>query len=186
MSELSIFCRQVRNRSLEHQAAMKLLGEAGLIGQMAAILRQELDSMVRVIYLLAQSEVRRAQLLSLSVNGERWHQQQSKAAVTDRQMVELATHLQGWTNSVYKFGCAFIHLSSMHDYNDRDPLINLPSKEREDIIAHCRHYHGGPCADRTTFTDLVPYLPRVMEKIASNLECYVKSLESGQPADIAL
>ena len=42
--------------------------------------------------------------------------------ITDKEMVELAQELQGWTESVYKFGCAFIHLSGLHDYNSRDPL----------------------------------------------------------------
>lgn len=53
VSSIESFCRQVRSRSKEHQKAIGLLSEAGLAGQMVAILRQELDSMVRVIYLLA-------------------------------------------------------------------------------------------------------------------------------------
>jgi hypothetical protein len=36
--------------------------------------------------------------------------------MTDREMIVIAHELQGWTQSVYKFGCAFIHLSSLHDY----------------------------------------------------------------------
>lgn len=177
MSEIMMFCRQVRSRSNEHQRAMKLLADAGLKGQMVSILRQELDSMVRVIYLLAQSPERRAALIKSSVNGVRWIKENSKGAVTDKEMVELSQHLQGWIQSVYKFGCAFIHLSFLHDYNDRDPLTLISSSERYDILRHCRIYHGGPHSNNPSYLDLVSYFPRILEKIAGNLEHYLEDLE---------
>lgn len=179
MDFLSIFLRQVRHRSEEHQRAMLLLAKEGLAGQMVAVLRQETDSMVRVIYLLTQSPKRRAALIEASVRGEKWSQPNSRASVTDKEMVDLAQNLQGWTRSVYKFGCAFIHLSGLHDYNDRDPLEQLPLQEREDILDHCRYYHGGPQENDAKFSDLVIYLPSVLEKIAGNLECYLDHLEQG-------
>jgi hypothetical protein len=180
MSNLAIFLRQVRSRSLEHQRAMELLVSARLAGQMVSVLRQELDSMVRVIYLLTQSPERRELLIDASVRGEKWSQETSRAKVTDKEMVELAQALQGWTQSVYKFGCAFIHLSGLHDYNDRDPLSQLPVEERRDILEHCRYYHGGPAPTAEHFEDLVPYLPRALEKIAGNLESYLEALENGE------
>ena len=177
MSATVTFLRQVRSRSQEHRKAMRLLAGAGLAGQMVAILRQELDSMVRVIYLLEQSPSRRAVLIEASVKAERWRRQNSRAPITDREMVDLAQGLQGWTKSVYKFGCAFIHLSALHDYNDRDPFTLLPSEEKADILEHCRSYHGGPIGDKVGFDELIPFLPRVFEKIADNLECYLKELK---------
>lgn len=184
MSNLAIFLRQVRNRSLEHQRAMQLLSREGLAGQMVSVLRQELDSMVRCIYLLTQGLERRALLIDASVHGEKWSKEGSRSKVTDRDMVDLAQSLQGWTLSVYKFGCAFIHLSSLHDYNDRDPLAQLPAKERQDILKHCRNYHGGPHPGAERFNDLVPYLPRVLEKISGNLECYLAALEKGEVCNV--
>lgn len=159
---------------------MRILAQAGLAGQMVSVLRQELDSMVRVIYLLTQSSERRELLIEASVKGEKWSQASSRAPVTDREMVDLAQALQGWTQSVYKFGCAFIHLSGLHDYNDRDSLAQLPSQERSDILEHCRHYHGGPSTNEAGFDALVPFLPRVLDKIAGNLECYLAALENGE------
>ena len=179
MDFLAIFLRQVRSRSEEHQRAMQVLAKEKLAGQMVAVLRQELDSMVRVIYLLTQDIERRSTLIEASVKGEKWNQPNSRASVTDKEMVDLAQNLQGWTRSVYKFGCAFIHLSGLHDYNDRDPLEQLSSQEREDILDHCRSYHGGPQGTDAKFSELVPYLPRVLEKIARNLECYLEKLEQG-------
>ena len=177
MSSLAIFLRQIRSRSREHQQAMQLLTQAHLTGLAISILRQELDSMVRVIYLLTQELERRDILIEASVKGEKWLQASSRGRITDKEMVDLAQTLQGWTQSVYKFGCAFIHLSGLHDYNDRDPLMLLPAQERSDILDHCRYYHGGPDSDSASFDSLIPYLPRVLEKISSNLECYLAALE---------
>lgn len=147
---------------------------------MISVLRQELDSMVRVIYLLTQDIECRELLIIQSVRGEKWSQATSRVKVTDKEMVELAQNLQGWTQSVHRFGCAFIHLSGLHDYNDRDPLSQLSATERIDILKHCREYHGGPARTTERFEDLIPYLPLVLEKIAGNLECYLESLESGE------
>lgn len=180
MADIDIFLRQIRSRSIEHQHAMCLLAEAGLAGQMTAVLRQELHSMVRVIYLLTQNLQRQKTLIEVSVRGEKWFRENSRSHVTDKEMVDLSQNLQGWTRSVYKFGCAFIHLSGLHDYNDRDPLGQLPIQERDDIIQHCRYYHGGPSSSDPNFNDLVPFLPPVLEKIAGNLECYLKQLEKGE------
>ena len=185
MDSLAIFLRQVRSRSEEHQRAMSVLANEGLAGQMVAVLRQELDSMVRVIYLLTQDIERRSVLIEASVRGEKWNQPNSRASVTDKEMVDLAQNLQGWTRYVYKFGCAFIHLSGLHDYNDRDPLKQLPLQEREDILEHCRNYHGGPHDNNAEFSELIPYLPRVLEKIAGNLECYLNYLEQGKLHNVA-
>lgn len=185
MSTMEIFCRQVRVRSKENAAAVHLLYKHSILSQIISILRQELDSMVRVIYLLNISDATyREELIEASVNGKKWLEQGTKKPITDRQMVELADKLNGWTKSVYKFGCAFIHLSNLHDYQARDPIKAISTEEREDIVQHLEYYHGfsfNPTKiDELRFDDIVPYLPRVFEKIASNLECYVKDLEDGK------
>lgn len=179
MNTIETFCRQVRARSSEHQRAVHLLHGEGLAAQVVAILRQELDSMVRVIYLLSiQDQARRNDLVQASVDGLQWTIEGKNSRITDREMVDVAKHLQGWTGSVYKFGCAFIHLSSFHDYRERDPLNAISEAEKADILQHMRHYHGGPSQAEPVFNDLIPYLPRVFDKIASNLEYYISQLEA--------
>lgn len=144
--------------------------------------------MVRVIYLLSITDrPYRRQLIEASVNGTKWTAKGKSACVTDREMVELAQTLQGWTQSVYKFGCAFIHLSNCHDYQQRDPLLTLPNDEKSAILQHMRRYHGGPVEPGPSFEDLLPYLPRVFEKVADNLECYLKQLDAEEaPAASAI
>ncbi|MFM5364002.1 hypothetical protein ACET98_23350, partial [Aeromonas veronii] len=71
MSEKEIFIRQIRHRSNEHIRAMEVLSAANIPSQMIAVLRQELDSMVRVIYLLSQEPSRQTQLGNAS-NQLKW------------------------------------------------------------------------------------------------------------------
>lgn len=140
--------------------------------------------MVRVIWLLSiQDKGERERLIHATLTGQKWTAitGNGKACkITDREMVELAQRLQGWTLSVYKFGCAFIHLSDFHNHAVQDPFKALPETERQDILRHMRNYHGGPLGDDPDIEDLAQFLPQVFEKIAGNLECYVKSLEDGK------
>jgi hypothetical protein len=151
---------------------------------MASILRQELDSMVRVIYLLSiQSLDERNRLVAETLKGEVWTVITSNGKskkITDREMVDAANQLHGWALSVYKFGCAFIHLSNFHAYSDSNPFEMLCADEQSYIINHLRHYHGGPSSDNPTFDELTEYFPRVFEKITGNLEFYLKDLESNK------
>jgi len=178
VSDILIFARQVRRRSKEHKLAMTLLCSHQLYGLMVSVLRQELDSMVRVIFLLGQELPIRDKLIADSVYGRKWRI--GREQVTDRRMVEFAQELHGWTASVYKFGCAFIHLSALHDYSARDPLQLLPVNEREDILDHCRHYHGGPVNPEAGFRDLVPFLPNALKKVADNLDWHLDDLINGR------
>jgi hypothetical protein len=179
MTAVQAFCHQVRARSAEHRKAVRCLGPAELHGQIVAIFRQELDSMVRVIYLLSiEDRNRRHELIQAAVDGQTWTHAKKRKRITDREMVELADCLQGWTQSVYRFGCAFIHLSSFHDYRTRDPMQAISDEEREAILSHMRHYHGGPASDRPSFEEVAFFLPMVFDKIASNLEHYIVSLEN--------
>ena len=97
--------------------------------------------------------------------------------VTDRKMVDLAQQLQGWTQSVYKFGCDFVHLSDLHNHIAENPFDKLEEVEKQDILSHMRHYHGGPCHDNLGMAELAFHVPQIFEKITNNLECYLKELE---------
>ena len=177
------FCRQVRARTTEHGAAMSHAASSGLASVAVSILRMELDSLVRAIFLLSNSEGERRRLLAESAQGLHWMRRSTSGKmkrITDKMMVDLAQQLHGWTQSVYRFGCAFIHLSNLHDYSVRDPVRALPEEDRRVILGHIRSYHGGPHVPdaEVTLADLVPFFPRIFDKIASNLESYLKDLET--------
>lgn len=150
---------------------------------MVSIVRQELDSMIRAVYLLSVVDMEyRDALLLASIENRPWKTKNGRR-ITDRMMVDLSQKLHGWTKSVYTFGCAFVHLSSFHDHGHRDPIKAISPNERAAILRHMQYYHGGPVGPQFSFDDLVPYLPRVFEKISSNLECYLKDLEAAKLLD---
>jgi len=137
--------------------------------------------MIRVIFLLSLADREyRAELIKAAINGGKWTHKDKRSRITDRDMVNVANQLRGWTESVYKFGCAFVHLSNCHDYGSRDPFLALPELERKVVLKHMRNYHGGPSQENPTFDDIVPFLPHVFDKVSGNLECYVQNLKSGE------
>lgn len=172
------FCRILRERSIEHVSSGRLLFANGLYGQVVSILRQELDSMVRVIFLLHQSLAVRQHFIEQTLLNTKWTLPNSRTTVTDRQMVDLTNTLYGWTNSVYKLGCAFIHLSPMADYRNENPFLQLSSTEISNIKHHLHDYHSFPLAHDLSMESVNPYLLKVLDKVSSNLECYIVHLEN--------
>jgi hypothetical protein len=174
---LNIFCRTIRARSEEHKKALYLVYDAGLFGQVIAILRQELDSFIRVLYLLSiPDRSSREELIRQTLEGKKWTDERGNL-IHDAQMVNHANKLGGWEKNAYRFGCSFIHLSNLHDYQERDPLSTISSDDKESILSYMRSYHGGPTELNPKLKDVIPYLPKVFDKIADNLEYYTWILE---------
>jgi hypothetical protein len=175
----------IRNRSEENRKAIQCFSfPHSVLSPAFSILRQELDSMIRIIYLLAVTDItERQRLIDSTLRGENWKIRTNKGkwrTITDREMVNLAQHLQGWTQSVYRFGCAFVHLSDFHNHIAQNPFDKLTKEEKKDILSHMRNYHGGPRNENPEMAELATYVPQVFEKISSNLECYLKELEQNK------
>jgi hypothetical protein len=182
------FCDMIRNRSNENRKAIQSFHTLQeVISPAFSILRQELDSMIRVIYLLSVTDIaQRRRLIDSTLQSKKWKVRTANGSwrdVTDREMVDLSQRLQGWTQSVYKFGCAFIHLSDFHNHLGQNPFDSLKESEREDILSQMRNYHGGPLRDNPDMAELASYVPKVFEKIASNLEYYLKQIEQDKGLD---
>lgn len=92
--------------------------------------------------------------MTQTLNNQPWSIVKAKGKikkVTDREMVELSSELFEWTRSVYKYGCAFIHLSGLH--GETNPLSKIDTMDRRDLLEHMRRYHGGPVSDNPTFEE---------------------------------
>ena len=163
---------------------MELLStKPDLVSPAFSILRQEIDSMVRVLFILSNTSIEeREAYASATLNGNQWTattQNGRQRKITDKEMVDLAQDLIGWARSVYKYGCAFIHLSNFHNHLASNPFTSLPLSEREDILNHMREYHGGPAEDDPSMQVIASYVPRIFEKISDNLLYWVEQLEQG-------
>jgi len=185
-SDIQTFCTIIRNRSEENKLAIKLFSHEPyrVLSPIFSILRQEIDSMIRAIFLLQIDDMtERQRLVKATLAGEKWKISTPKGKfrdITDREMVELAQKLQGWSYSVYSFGCAFIHLSNFHNHHAQNPFQSLTESEKHDILKHMRYYHGGPHNDNPDMLEFSMYLPRVFHKISENLECYLEDLEENR------
>ena len=82
---LEIFVRQIRERSRENAESLGLLHRENLHANVVSILRQELDSLVRAIFLLSQTDRSyRNALIADSVEGRPWTKKGGKGRITDR------------------------------------------------------------------------------------------------------
>ena len=173
MDVLKRFGQIVRRRTHENKQAIHLLVEKGLLGNAISVLRQELDSMVRVIYLLSCSEKDRLSLIQKMLRGRNWN-------VRDRTMVDYSNQYWGWTKFVYKFGCAFIHLSQFHEYLTENPFSKITEQDKVTIKLYLNQYHNFPLESDLNTLTLKPYLIPIFEKISDNMLHYLEDLESGR------
>jgi hypothetical protein len=107
MSEITDkFIEIVKFRSAENSKSINLLFDNGIIGNCISILRQELDSFIRVIYLGKLGDMNeRQRLMGLSINGQEWNELTINGKlrkITDRDMVNFANVLFGYISYVYK------------------------------------------------------------------------------------
>jgi len=168
-----------RNRSSENSDAMSHFQVSGNRTGSFGTLRQELDTLIRAMYLLRQDLPERERLVELTLNGERWRQQNKRQFITDREMVGLANELEGWSEYVYKFGCAFIHLSDLHGSDNKPLADRLSDDEKKAIRYYVQHYHSVDFSNEITLDELLEVSDRIFDKIRSNLECYLDHLVQG-------
>ena len=140
--------------------------------------------MIRVIYLL-RLDLPDRETVAKGVLAGQGFCYANGLRITDKDMLVVTERLHGWSRNVYTFGCAFIHLSSLHAYASVDPLDQLTSDDRRTIADHINYYHGASLTERSRFVDLIPFLPRILNKITGNLSCYLDNLEAGDLLEIS-
>lgn len=161
--------RSVRVRSRENTTSLPKLVADGSYGIAIGLLRQEIDTFIRLVYLDAKDGATALQLITQFAAGRRWK-------ISERKMVETATRHYFWVGITYDFGCKLIHLSEFYDYESVDPFTIISSRDRVTIIRFLRSYHGysDPDIDLPRFLEV---LPKIMAKIAEKVEHYSSKIE---------
>jgi hypothetical protein len=178
MNILEKFIKQVENRSLENQNAFNLLYENECYGVCIGIIRQELDSLLRVSYLIEFNgwcfNEFAFELVKNSVESGEWRYLNNNKfkRVTDKEMLDKG----GWESIVYDFGCGLIHLSNKHSYK-HNSILNISQNEKEKIIDYMKKYHDFDKTD-VDMNDIVEYLPRIYKKIRENIDYYLEEIVS--------
>ena len=170
------FIRLTRERSHDNTTAIISLYAQKLYGQAVAILRQELDSLIRVCYLLTiKNSNERMRLINDTLNGKRWRV--NNKIVRDAEMVNVAARYNHWAPEVYEFGNSFTHLTNFHDFKKTDPLSKLDPGKKATIKQYLSTYHFFPNSDPITFENVISFIPQVAQKVSDNLNTYLDDLE---------
>jgi hypothetical protein len=167
------FVELVRLRSEENRNSLELLYDKELIGNCMSILRQELDTFIRIIYLGRLSDMdERHRLMKSTLDGDEWKVQtvnKKWKKVIDKDMVDYANELFGYIRYVYKFGCGFIHLSINHNYKVENPFDILGYEDKINIKQYLHQYHNYPIDLELNIKNFKPYIPNVFSKISDNM-----------------
>ncbi|MCB0628908.1 MAG: hypothetical protein R2824_24345 [Saprospiraceae bacterium] len=170
----------LENRSNENKESISLLMQNGLLGNAISVLRQEIDSFIRVVYLAQMTDFSyREELMNRTLNGEKWTEEGKRRRITDREMVDITSNLKGYVQYAYKFGCSFIHLSDSHNYQEKDPFDSLPIQEQRDIAFYLNYYHGFPMETKLSIESVKPLILSIFDKITNNMWCYTNHLKEG-------
>lgn len=180
MNILENFIKQVNARSAENKKSFDLLYQQECYGVCIGIMRQEIDTLQRVNYLIDWENYQLRQnafdLVKNSVQLGEWkflNSNRKMQKVKDSEMLKEG----GWEAIVYSFGCGLIHLSDKHLYRDFDPVIKMGNKEKERIIGYLSSYHGFD-GEEINMNDIIRYLPKIYEKIYENIEVNIGEIIS--------
>ncbi len=161
----------VMARSNENAKALEMLIEIKCYALIGAILRMELDSLIRVHYFNNTDDEMQKTMLKNFFNNKKW-------TPTDRDMVKILSNSLGWAKHIYDFCCAFIHLSPYHDWATTPNIPNLTIDKRCQIVTEIRQQQNDTWGYDTTlvikedfsFNELIPFVPHIFKKLRSNLE----------------
>jgi len=155
----------VRARSGENEKALNLLLNERCYALIGAIIRMELDSLIRVYNFNNVDSRKQEQLLNRFFASGKWPN-------TDSNMVKSMSRSLGWTEHIYEFCCAFVHLSPYHDWASDDTIPNLTQDKRHLIVNAIRSQQYDPTLvidENFGFTDLILFAPHIFNKLRDNL-----------------
>ena len=166
----------VKARSDENEKSLNLLLKAESYALIGAIIRMELDSLIRVHNFNNANSVKQEKMLDNFFEGKKWPS-------TDSVMVGNMPPMLGWAKHIYEFCCAFIHLSPYHDWASNHNIPNLTQEKRKLIVNEIKSqqnevwgYDPALVIDENfDFNDLMPFAPHIFEKLRGNLLAEMES-----------
>lgn len=188
------FCRQVETRSNEFQKVMPILIEHRAWIVAGSVLRMQVESVSRAVFLLNDSLDDRKRRVERSfdedMDGKFPNLPPKSGAVPDTAMANLADEkvpgLQKSALSIYKLGCKLVHLSGAHDYEHSDPYQDLPVDARREMILEplFRVWDSGGITTESTFAEVMEYAsPRALHKLTELVDVTVKRLRADEGLD---
>lgn len=165
----------IKSRSDENKKAIDILLNEKCYALIGAIIRMELDSLIRVYYFKSIDVNKQEELLENFFDNKKWIKR-------DREMVKQISVKLGWTTHIYDFCCAFIHLSPYHDWASSSEIPNLTQEKRSEIVKGIKaqqnkNWGYDPTLEideNFTFDDLILFAPHIFMKLRENLLYEIK------------
>lgn len=169
----------IYHRLEENIKSFKLLFGIQHYGNCISIMCQELDQIVRLLFLINSTLVERKQFMESSINSHKWfimNRDNKREFITDEVLEEFTKTLTGWDKSIYEFGFAFKNLSSNFNYGSKDPIKSMNEEDRKKLYNYISEYHIKKFPNDFSLSDLIPVLPLIIEKISINLKSYMERI----------
>jgi|SRR5208282_4151651 len=169
----------ISHRMQENMKSFKLLFNIKHYGNCISIMCQELDQLIRLLFLLNSNSDEKKQFMYSAINSQRWYiinNENKKEYVTDETLLKFAETLNDWDRSIYEFGFSFNDLSTNFNYGSRDPIKSMNERNRKKLYNYVKEYHVRDFPASFSLDDLIPVLPMIIEEISSKLNKYLERI----------
>jgi hypothetical protein len=171
--------RLVSHRLEEDLKSFRLLFGMKHYGNCVSLMCQELDQMIRLLFLLNSSQRDRISFMESSINNHKWYvlnKENKKENITDETLADFTKTLAGWDKSIYDFGFAFKDMSNAFNYGSKDPIKGMSEENRKKLYDYIIAYHKKDFPNDFSINDLFPVLPEIINVISLNLKNYIEKI----------
>jgi hypothetical protein len=179
LSQSDEYKRLIARRLEENMKSFNLLFGIQHYGNCISIMCQELDQMIRLLFLLNKDSTIRKSFMQSSIESHKWHitsKDNKREYITEETLVEFAKSLKGWDRGIYDFGFAFKSLSNNFNYGSKDPIKSMTDSDRANLARYIQKFHVKDFPDTFTIDALIPVLPGIIEVISTNLKSYLEKI----------
>jgi hypothetical protein len=179
IAQVDEYKKLINHRLDENVKSFKLLFEMKHYGNCISIMRQELDQIMKLLFLLNRNKVERKQFMESSIESHKWfvlNKENRKEYITEEDIAKYSESLSGWDKSIYEFGLAFGHLTNSFNYGSKDPIKSMNDIYRKMLYDYIKGYHDKDYPKDFSLDDLIPILPMIFDSISFHLQSYMKEL----------
>ena len=179
ISQIDEYKKIVFQRLEENRKSFDLLFGIKHYGNCISIMCQELNQVIKLLFLLNSSKNDQKQFIEASINNHKWffvNNENRKDYITEDVLTKYSETLDGWDKSIYEFGLAFGSLANTFNYGTRDPIKSMGENDREKIYNYISEYHNGNFPRDYDLSKLILELPTILNKISINLKKYMDRL----------
>ena len=144
ISEKTEYSNTIKHHLEENRKSFNILFELKHYGNCISIMCQELDQVIKILFLLKCEKSDRINFMHLTINNQKWYKTdrtEKKIFITDEYLEKYAETFTGWEKSIYNFGFSFKSLSNNLNYLLKNPIISLDESERMQIYEYIKEYH---------------------------------------------